>query len=88
MMRERKKGQERNEEVKKPAFSEEEHIFDKTFTCPVCDQEFKTKMVKAGKVKLMDLDSDLRPMYQHMDPLKYDAIVCPNCGFAALNRFF
>ena len=72
----------------KPAFSEEDTIFDKTFTCPVCDKEFKSKMVKSGKVKLLNLDADLRPVYQHMDPLKYDAIVCPHCGFAALNRFF
>ena len=72
----------------KDAFSEEDIIFDKTFTCPVCDQEFKSKTVKSGKVKLLTLDTDLRPIYQHMDPLKYDAIVCPSCGFAALNRFF
>lgn len=76
------------EEGGKDVFSEEDNIFDKTFTCPVCDQEFKTKNVKSGKVKLLNLDTDLRPIYQHMDPLKYDAIVCPNCGFAALNRFF
>lgn len=72
----------------KPAFSEEETIFDKTYTCPVCDSEFKSKTVKSGKVKLLSLDTDLRPMYEHMDPLKYDVIVCPVCGFAALNRFF
>ncbi len=76
------------DEDEKSAFSEEENIFDKTLTCPVCDKEFKTKMVKSGKVKLLTLDTDLRPLYQHMDPLKYDAIVCPHCGFAALNRFF
>lgn len=75
-------------EVEKDAFSEEDTIFDKTFTCPVCDQEFKSKNVKSGKVKLLSLDTDLRPIYQNMDPLKYDAIVCPSCGFAALNRFF
>ena len=76
------------DEGEKDAFSEEDIIFDKTFTCPVCDQEFKTKNVKSGKVKLLTLDTDLRPIYQNMDPLKYDAIVCPSCGFAALNRFF
>jgi uncharacterized protein (DUF2225 family) len=76
------------DEVEKVAFSEEDIIFDKTFTCPVCDKEFKSKMVKSGKVKLLTLDTDLRPLYQHADPLKYDAIVCPHCGFAALNRFF
>jgi uncharacterized protein (DUF2225 family) len=78
----------KSDETDKVAFSEEDIIFDKTFTCPVCDNEFKTKMVKSGKVKLLSLDTDLRPIYQHTDPLKYDAIVCPHCGFAALNRFF
>lgn len=72
----------------KPAFSEEDNIFDKTFACPSCDKEFRTKQIKSGKVKLLTLDTDLRPIYQYMDPLKYDAILCPNCGFAALNRFF
>lgn len=72
----------------KPTFSEEDIIFDKSYSCPVCDQEFKSKMVKSGKVKLLNLDTDLRPKYQFADPLKYDVIVCPHCGFAALNRFF
>lgn len=75
------------EEVK-PSFAEEDIIFDKTHVCPVCDQEFKAKMVKSGKVKLLTLDTDLRPRYQLADPLKYDAILCPNCGYAALSRFF
>ncbi len=78
----------KTDDKEKPTFQEEDIIFDKTFTCPVCDQEFRTKQVKSGKVKLLSLDPDLRPVYQFMDPLKYDSIVCPNCGFAALNRFF
>ncbi len=75
-------------EAEKEVFSEEDNIFDKTFTCPVCDKEFKSKSVKTGKIKLLRADTDLRPVYYHMDPLKYDAIVCPHCGFAALTRFF
>jgi len=67
---------------------EEDLLFDKTFTCKVCDKEFKSKMVRTGKVKLVGSDNDLRPKYQHVDSLKYDAIVCPHCGYAALNRFF
>ena len=63
-------------------------IFEKTFTCKVCDKEFKTKMVRTGKAKLLAQDSDLRPRYQTVDSLKYDAVVCPHCGFAALSRFF
>jgi uncharacterized protein (DUF2225 family) len=63
-------------------------IFDKSYTCPVCDKEFKAKTVKTGKVKLISADTDLRPKYQLVDSLKYDAIVCPHCGYSALNRFF
>jgi uncharacterized protein (DUF2225 family) len=83
-----KENNKKSVEDDKPAFSEEDNIFDKTFACPVCDKEFKSKQIKSGKVKLLTLDTDLRPIYQYMDPLKYDAIVCPKCGFAALNRFF
>lgn len=67
---------------------EDDLLFSKTFICKCCDKEFKSKMVRAGKVKLLGQDSDLRPKYQHVDSLKYDAIVCPYCGYAALHRYF
>lgn len=72
----------------KDEISEEDLVFDKSYTCPVCDNEFKSKMVRTGKVRLVGADSDLRPRYQGVDSLKYDAILCPKCGYAALNRYF
>lgn len=71
-----------------PEFSEADILFDKTMTCPVCDQTIKARTIKTGRVKLLSADTDLRPRYQDVDSLKYDAIVCPNCGYAALRRFF
>ncbi len=74
-----------------PAHKEPEEIdflFDKSYTCPVCDKEFKTKTVKVGKAKLLGTDSDLRPKYDKIDSLKYDIILCPHCGYAALSRYF
>ncbi|MCD7825303.1 MAG: DUF2225 domain-containing protein [Clostridiaceae bacterium] len=71
-----------------PKVTEEDLLFDKSFTCPVCDSEFHSKMVRTGKVKLLSADTDLRPKYQLVDSLKYDALVCPKCGYAALSRFF
>ena len=68
--------------------TEIDYLFDKTHTCPVCDEEFKCSAVRTGKAKLIGTDSDLRPKYQGIDPLKYDALVCPRCGYAAVNRFF
>jgi len=76
------------EKSSKPKITEADILFDKTYTCPVCDSEFKAKTIRTGKVKLMSADTDLRPKYQLVDALKYDAIACPNCGYAALNRFF
>lgn len=80
-----------NAEPSKPAepvYVESDFIFDKKIQCPVCDKEFKTKTVKVGKPRLIGSDSDLRPKYAGIDSIKYDAIVCPNCGYAALSRFF
>ncbi len=67
---------------------EQDFLFDKTFTCPICDKEFKTRTVKIGKAKLIGTDMDLRPKYEHVDLLKYDIIMCPSCGYAALSRYF
>lgn len=72
----------------KPRLTEEEVLFDKKYSCPVCEHEFTSKMLRAGKVKLVSSDLDLRPVYEVMEPLKYDAVVCPKCGYGALNRFW
>lgn len=63
-------------------------LFYKTMTCPVCDLPVQAKTIKTGRVKLLGLDTDLRPKYQSVDSLKYDAIVCQGCGYAALRRYF
>ncbi|HEX3078208.1 MAG TPA: DUF2225 domain-containing protein, partial [Lachnospiraceae bacterium] len=64
---------EEDKEADKPKIAEIDLIFDKTHTCPVCDSEFKSKSIKTGKVKLLGADTDLRPKYQVVDSLKYDA---------------
>ncbi len=70
------------------AVQEQDFLFDKSFTCPICDREFKARTVKIGKAKLAGSDLDLRPSYEQIDLLKYDIIMCPYCGYAALSRFF
>ncbi len=67
---------------------EQDFLFDKSYTCPICDSEFKSRTVKIGKAKLAGSDLDLRPRYEQIDLLKYDIIMCPVCGYAALSRFF
>lgn len=71
-----------------PVMQEQDYLFDKSYTCPICDKEFKARTVRVGKVKLAGTDLDLRPKYDQVDLLKYDIIMCPHCGYAALSRFF
>ena len=74
--------------VQKQLQMEQDFLFDKTYTCPVCDSEFKAKTVKVGKAKLIGTDMDLRPKYEGIDLLKYDIVLCPHCGYAALTRYY
>lgn len=67
---------------------EADMLFDKTYVCPVCDQEFKAKTIRAGKIRMLGTDMDLRPKYENIDMMKYETIVCPHCGYAALSRYF
>lgn len=68
--------------------SEADMLFDKTYLCPVCDREFKAKTIRAGKIRMLGTDMDLRPKYENIDMMKYETIVCPYCGYAALSRYF
>lgn len=78
----------KEEDTKVHEIAEEELLYDKSYKCPVCDRDFKAKAVRTGKAKLLSVDSDLRPKYQGIDTIKYDAIVCGKCGYAALSRYF
>ena len=63
-------------------------LFDKKYTCPVCDNNFTAKTVRTGKARMIRTDMDLRNVYEDIEPLKYDIILCPKCGYGALARFF
>jgi len=83
----KKSGATEVKKIEKP-FDENEMIFDKSCTCPVCDKQFTYRAVRTGKARLLGLDDDLRPRYDKFDPLKYDVILCPYCGYGALTKFF
>lgn len=68
--------------------TEEEFLFDKKIRCVVCDKEFKTRVIKNGRIRRLEPDEDLRPRFQYIDTLKYDVSSCPHCGYTAMNRYF
>lgn len=83
---EQKQKTEAAKEVKK--VTDSDFLFDKTFPCPVCGKQFTERTMKSSKAKLIGTDADLRARYENIDPLKYDVIACPDCGYAALSRFY
>lgn len=67
---------------------EKDLIYFKTIECVCCGHEFKERVVRSGKVKLLAQDIDLRPRYKELDTMKYNVTACPVCGYAALSRDF
>lgn len=78
----------KSEKPQKMKYQEKDFLFDKKYECPVCYEPFKAKTVRSGKLRLMGTDKDLRPLYEQMEPIKYDVVLCPHCGYAALTRYF
>ena len=76
------------QDTQKKEVKEQDFLFDKAYTCPICNNKFKTRTVKSGKAKMAGSDLDLRTRYEQIDMLKYDIVMCPDCGYAALDRFF
>lgn len=75
-------------EVKKPQIHEEDMLFDKTYECPVCNSSFKERTLRTGKARLIGTDMDLRAKFEGIEPLKYDVVLCPRCGYTAVSRYF
>lgn len=63
-------------------------LIDKRYNCPICEKEFRSKAVKSNSAKFVDTMYDLRPIHSNINVTKYDAICCPNCGYAALPKNF
>ncbi|WP_105615091.1 DUF2225 domain-containing protein [Vallitalea okinawensis] len=67
---------------------EKEALYDKSYICPVCKSKFKDKAVKSSRQRILSIEYDLRPVYDYFEMYKYDVVVCPQCGYGALNSVF
>jgi hypothetical protein len=65
---------------------EKEFLLEKTTTCPVCQNVFRTPVLKTSRARRLQPDQDLRPCFANIDANKYDVSCCPKCGYTALNR--
>jgi len=71
------------------AFQIGSYVYEKEFTCPSCDSTFTGAVMRSGKMRPVSIDYDLRPIFREpIQPVFYDVLICPRCGFAALRRSF
>lgn len=55
--------------------------------CLYCDHDFTTTKVRTSKARVIKRDSDFCIHYDGPNPLFYDIIICPACGFAFYNSY-
>lgn len=63
-------------------------LLDRTYTCPVCDQNIKVKSVKTNVAKFVGTGPDLRPSHSNINVTKYEVASCNYCGYTALIKDF
>ncbi len=71
-----------------PTVKESDYLFEKNYDCPICNKSFKALTMKANRAKLKGVARDLKPEYENIEPLKYDVVMCPKCGCAAISRYW
>lgn len=65
-----------------------EFLYDKQYTCPYCDHQFKYPTLRSGMNKPLYTDIDLYTHYEFVNPLLFEIIVCPHCFYSGFVRSF
>lgn len=64
-----------NQDVKKT-------FYKAKMTCPVCTNKFESMRVRSSSIRIQSIDDDFCQHYRSANPLYYEMMVCPRCGFA------
>lgn len=65
-----------------------EALYDKNFKCPVCNNTFSSKRVRTSACRVERRDEDFCTVYKGYNPMHYEVLVCPHCGYAATENSF
>ena len=68
--------------------TEKDYLLSREYDCPVCEWKFKSLSVKSGKARQTGQEIDMRIHYDGIDPVKYDVVSCPYCGYSAIASQF
>jgi len=63
-------------------------LWDKKYKCPICGSTVTSKRVFSEKVRIKRYESDLKPIYEGINPLLYSVVVCDSCRYSALESDF
>lgn len=66
----------------------ENYLTERNITCVVCDKHFTSVAVITSKLKLLSTDTDFKPLYEPLNPLFYEIVICPHCGYASMASTF
>jgi uncharacterized protein (DUF2225 family) len=64
------------------------YLYAKEFECAVCGKSFVNYIVRKSKLRLKDIELDLKTNYLVINANSYDIYLCPHCGYAALASHF
>ena len=58
-------------------------VYNSKTVCPVCVSKIEYTKVRSKAFRLIKLDTDFCPYYEGENPLLYEAVICPECGYGA-----
>ncbi|NLP00043.1 MAG: DUF2225 domain-containing protein [Clostridiaceae bacterium] len=58
-------------------------VYNSKTVCPVCDSNIEYTKVRSKAIRLINQDTDFCPYYEGENPLLYEAVICPECGYGA-----
>lgn len=63
-------------------------FFKEEYLCPHCDWLIQTLKVKGELAEVLRSDDDFCPHYKDINPLYYEVVVCPVCGYAFTDSLY
>jgi len=58
-------------------------VYNSKTVCPVCSSNIEYTKVRSKTVRLIKQDTDFCPYYEGENPIFYEAVICPECGYGA-----
>lgn len=65
-----------------------EALYDKNIKCPICNNPFSSKRLRASACRVDKRDEDFCTFYKSHNPMHYEILVCPHCAYAASENSF